>query len=317
MPTSYRSLPFLPVLGLALLSLPLMSADLVLPPATWHAVAYGPHPRQLLDIWAAPGNGPRPVCLFIHGGGWVMYDRFKYVGELLQPLLDHGVTVVSIDYRYLREASKDGLVPPVKGPMEDACRALQTLRARAAEWNLDPARVVTAGGSAGACTALWLAFHDEMAETSSTDPIARQSTRILGAAVNIAQTSLDPVQMREWTPNSAYGSLAFGIPNRNGKMDFETYLARRDELMPQIVAYSPWHLVTADDPPVYLSYPKDAPALGQPKQDPTHTANFGLALQERMKSVGVPCEFVHQDSRSPAHPTPTDWIIWRLIGGKP
>ena len=304
-------------LSLILPCLPLVAADPVLPPATWHSISYGNHPRQLLDIWAAPGNGPRPVCLFIHGGGWVMYNRFRSIEAVLQPLLDHGVSVVSIDYRYLREASQDGLVPPVKGPMEDARRALQTLRARAAEWNLNPTRVVTVGESAGACTALWLAFHDEMADAASADPIARQSTRIMGAAVAIAQTSLDPVQMREWTPNSAYGSLAFGIPNRNGKMDFETYLARRDELLPQIIAFSPWHLVTSDDPPVYLFYPKDAPALGQPKQDPTHTANFGLALQERMRTAGVPCELVHRDTPTPAHPTLADWIIWRLTVDKP
>ena len=312
MPTPRLPHPFLFVIGLFLLGFSLKAAEPALPPATWHAVAYGPHPRQLLDIWAAPGNGPRPVCLFIHGGGWVMYDRFKFVGELLQPLLDHGVSVVSIDYRYLREATQDGLVPPVKGPMEDAQRALQTIRARAAEWNLDPIRVVTAGGSAGGCTALWLAFHDEMADPDSSDPIARQSTRILGAAVNNAQTSLDPEQMREWTPNSEYGSLAFGIPNRDGRMDFAAFLARRDELMPHIRVYSPWELVTPDDPPVFLYYPKDAPALGQPKKDPTHTANFGAKLQERMQTIGVPCELVHQRSVAPAHQTPADWIVWRL-----
>jgi hypothetical protein len=46
----------------------------------------------------------------------------------------------------------------------------------------------------------------------SADPVAHESTRLFCAAVTGAQTTLDPQQMKEWTPNSRYGGRAFGMP---------------------------------------------------------------------------------------------------------
>ena len=141
--------------------------------------------------------------------------------------------------------------------MHDAARALQFVRSKAAEWNIDKARIGASGGSAGACSSLWLAFHSDLADPKSADPIARESTRLWCAAVNVAQTTLDPQQMKEWTPNSRYGSHAFGIFKKvDGKdqQDFPAFLARRDEILPWISEYSPYALVTAEDPPVYLAY---------------------------------------------------------------
>jgi len=53
--------------------------------------------------------------------------------------------------------------PPVKACVQDAARALQTIRANASEWNVDPQRIGAIAGSAGACTSLWLALHDDLA----------------------------------------------------------------------------------------------------------------------------------------------------------
>src|ERR1700677_3631473 len=97
-------------------------------------------------------------------------------------------------------------------PLEDAARAVQFLRSKAGEWNIDKRRVGATGGSAGACSSLWLAFHDDMAKLNDTDPVARESTRLSAAAVNGAQTSLDPLQLREWIPNMRYGGHALGFP---------------------------------------------------------------------------------------------------------
>ena len=80
----------------------------------------------------------------------------------------------------------------MKWPLEDAARAVQFLRSKAGEWNIDKTRIAATGGSAGACSSLWLAFHDDMAKPDSPDPVARESTRLTAAAVNGAQTSLDP-----------------------------------------------------------------------------------------------------------------------------
>ncbi|MEO2047672.1 MAG: hypothetical protein ABGX16_13990 [Pirellulales bacterium] len=56
--------------------------------------------------------------------------------------------------------------------MHDAARALQLVRSKATEWNIDKQRIGASGGSAGACSSLWLAFHPDMANPASSDPVA-------------------------------------------------------------------------------------------------------------------------------------------------
>ena len=124
-------------------------------------VSYGPHRMQRIYFWRAKSDKPTPLLFYIHGGGWTGGDR-SVVRSMLKPALDAGISVVSVEYRMIRDATADGLVPPVKGPMFDCARALQFTRSKAKEWNLDKTKVALAGGSAGACTSLWLAFHDEI-----------------------------------------------------------------------------------------------------------------------------------------------------------
>src|SRR5207247_1560778 len=107
-------------------------------------------------------------------------------------------SVVSINYRFVSEAAAAGIKPPVQWPLHDAARALQFVRSKADEWNLDKSRIAASGSSAGACSALWLAFHDDLADPKSSDPTGRESTRLFCAAVVRAQTSLDPKQMTKW-----------------------------------------------------------------------------------------------------------------------
>ena len=143
-----------------------------------------------------------------------------------------------------------------------------------------------------------------MADPKSSDPIARESTRLWCAATMGAQTSLDPRQLKEWTPNSRYGGHAFGFmdPTNLGSRDtqFAEFLAARDQILPWIKEYSPYELVTPDDPPIYLLY-SEPPALGQDQKDPTHTANYGVKLQEKLRSVGVECELVYPAGSEVVH----------------
>ena len=169
----------------------------------------------------------------------------------------------SLNYRFIDQAMEQKVEPPVKACVHDAARALQTIRSKAKEWNIDPKRVGATGGSAGACTSLWLALHDDLADPKSSDPIARQSTRLTCAAVSGAQTSLDPKELREWMPNAIYGGHAFGFAGagpQRGREEFELLIANREKVLPWIKEYSPIELVTqgrsADLP--RLSEPEDA-----------------------------------------------------------
>lgn len=284
-----------------------------LPTPTQADVAYGQHPKQVLHFWKAEAKEPTPLLFFIHGGGWQGGNRTSGLTDLPK-YLEAGISVASIEYRFIPEAIADGVKPPVHAPLHDAARALQFVRSKASNWNIDKQRIGASGGSAGACSSLWLAFHDDLAEAQSSDPVARESTRLLCAAVVGAQTTLDPQQMKEWTPNSRYGSHAFGIFKQvNGKdaQDFEAFLAKRDEILPWIAEYSPYALVSSDDPPVYLYY-SAPPALGQEQKDPTHTANFGVKLQEHIREVGGECELFYPGAPDVEHESVQAYLIARL-----
>jgi len=286
-------------------------------PAPTHAnVPYGDHPRQQLDFWAAPSTHPTPVLFFIHGGGWVRGDKNDILKARLADYLAAGISVVSINYRYTTQAQLAGVNPPVAWPIADAARALQFVRSKASAWNLDKQRIAASGGSAGACSSLWLAFHSDLADPKSSDPIARESTRLFCVAAERGQTTLDPALLKAWTPNSVYGGHAFGLmdPKNVGTRDkqFDEFLRRRDEFLPFIKEYSPLEHVTADDPPVYLFY-TNQPALGRAQNDPTHSANLGVKLKEKLDQVGVPCEFAYPGAPGVEHLDTLSYLKARLL----
>ena len=283
------------------------------PAPTLADVRYGEHERQVLDFYRAESATPAPLLFFIHGGGWVGGDKAGRTGASVKAYLAAGISVVSINYRYSWQAQIAGVKPPVKAPLEDAARALQFVRSKAKEWNIDKQRIGASGGSAGACSSLWLAFHPDMADANASDPIARESTRLWCAAVSGAQTTLDPQQMKEWTPNSRYGGHAFGFTGDITKKlsQFDEFLAKRDTILPWIAEYSPYALVTADDPPTYLYYGAP-PALGKEEKDPTHTSNFGVKLQERCKAAGIACELVYPGAPDVKHASVAEYLAARL-----
>ena len=177
--------------------------------------AYGTESeRQKFDFWQAKSDKPTPVVLLIHGGGWVNGDKSSYGANAIEPYLKAGISVAAVNYRFIAQAMEQKVEPPVKAPLHDAARALQTIRSKAKEWNIDPQRIGATGGSAGACTSLWLALHDDLADPKSSDPIARESSRLTCAAVSGAQTSLDPKELREWIPNAIYAGHAFGFAQK-------------------------------------------------------------------------------------------------------
>ncbi len=151
-------------------------ASVFSPRPTMGDVQYGPHPKQVLHFWKAESEKPAPLLFFIHGGGWTGGNRASGLGGLLPEMLKAGISVVSIEYRFVQEAQSAGVKPPVEWPLHDAARALQFVRSKAGEWNIDKQRIGASGGSAGACSSLWLAFHPDMADPKSGDPVAREST---------------------------------------------------------------------------------------------------------------------------------------------
>lgn len=268
-------------------------------------VAYGKHPRQVLDFYPAKSDKPTPVVFYIHGGGWQGGDKKNFNAKAFN---DKGISVVAINYRYVKNGVEEKVEPPVKAPLEDAARALQFIRSKATEWNLDKKRIGATGGSAGGCSSLWLAFHEDMADPTSKDPIARESTRLYCAAVNGAQTSLDPKELRQWMPNYGYGAHAFGLAN------FQALIDNREKVMKWIKEYSPIEHVTKDDPPIGLFYTGDKDAkVGDSPKDPTHSPILGIKLEEKLKDTGVDVTLVYPGRPNEKYKSSADYLIERLL----
>jgi hypothetical protein len=234
-------------------------------------------------------------------------------------LLKAGISVATINYRYVHQAQTAKIEPPVKWPLEDAARALQFVRSKAAEWNLDKQRIGACGGSAGACSSLWLALHDDMAQPQSDDPVARESTRLFCAAVVGAQTTLDPKLVREWMPNATYGGQAFGFRTKDkdkakdAAAEFQRLFDARDSILPFIEEYSPLTHASADDPPLWISYSDDVPRKkGDLPKDPTHSVLYGRILEEKLKPLGVDIIVTSKGEPAGDFKNATDYFIQRL-----
>lgn len=155
-------------------------------------VSYGPGERNVLDFYQADVDKPAPLVVNIHGGGFVAGDKKRVNAAAVRLLLARGIHVASINYRFVD--GKDVLFPV---PQLDGARAVQFLRSKARQWNIDPSRVACMGGSAGAGISMWIGFHDDLADPASSDPVARQSTRIQAIGTLGGQGTYDPIKIKE------------------------------------------------------------------------------------------------------------------------
>jgi acetyl esterase/lipase len=116
-------------------------------------VAYGSDPLQRLDLYLPAGEGPYPVMMYLHSGGWVAGSH-EYIPDFVLDQVDRGIALVAVDYRL---SSRDRVGTPIDAfpvPDQDVDQAIRFVRAHGAEWHLDPDAIVLAGASAGGHLAL-------------------------------------------------------------------------------------------------------------------------------------------------------------------
>lgn len=238
---------------------------------------YGPHARHVIDLWKAKSETPTPLVIFIHGGGFRMGSKDQVPAPLIRKCLEAGISVASINYRLTD-------VAPYPAPMQDGARAVQYLRLRAKEFNLDPKRFAAMGGSAGAGISLWLAFHDDLADAKAGDPVLRQSTRVTCALGMQAQCSYDPRWIKKHIGGKAHEHPALQPLFRVKPEELEG-----DKAAKLYEDASPLNHLTKDDPPVMVTYtgqdePSDKPGGG------IHSRKFGEVLKAEMEKIGLSCE---------------------------
>ena len=267
---------------------------------------YGSGPRQVMDAFIHPeASEPTAAVIYIHGGGFTGGSRTSAYGggtrDGLQYLVEQGLAYFTIDYSLLAVGSEtEGVIKSLR----DARRALQFIRYYAEALNIDADRIGLLGSSAGAGASLWLAFHDDMADPASADPIAQQSTRVSVAVVVATQATYE---LFRW-PTDVYsptypltieqllsqGVLAaqvatfYGVPislanqpemlqARLSTPEYEAYRADMDMLA--------W--MSADDAPFYARNSGDDIAPGERGFDILHHPLHAAALAERATEVGL------------------------------
>ena len=239
-------------------------------------VAYGPHARNVLDIFQPDATGePTPLVLYIHGGGFTGGDKRGLDPEVLKECFKYGFTVASTNYRFIT-------MKPFPAPLHDGARAVQFLRSNAKKFNIDPDRFAVFGGSAGGGMAMWIAFHDDLADPNSDDPVARESTRIACAGSIGGQSTYDPRVMAEWV-----GEIVFTHPSMlplYGAQSVEQMLDPVPELEAMYEECSPIAHLTQDDPPLYMLYRNEREqTLGAA----VHSPVFGRKVKEKMDALGI------------------------------
>ncbi len=154
-------------------------------PPTIADMRYGPHQRHVLDYWAPTADKPAPLIIYVHGGGFRLGDKAQVRMSLIELTREAGYALATINYRFSDHATAPDF-------MLDGARALQFLRAHADELGFDPKHVAMCGSSAGAGISLWVGFHDDLADPTSDDPVARQSTALDCMVIRQGQCSYDP-----------------------------------------------------------------------------------------------------------------------------
>ena len=112
---------------------------------------------QMLDLYLPEGNGPFPVVVNIHPGGFFTGDKDMVPGTPGKAMLEAGYAIASINYRLSSEATFPAAV-------QDAKAAVRFLRANAAEYKLNPDKIAAFGQSAGGNLASMLGTSGDVAE---------------------------------------------------------------------------------------------------------------------------------------------------------
>lgn len=250
-------------------------------PVPTHAdVRYGPHERNVFDLWLAKAETPTPLIVYIHGGGFTVGNKEQANVGMIKRCLSSGVSFMAINYRFRSHA-------PVQDILRDGARTIQFIRAHAKEYQIDASRIAAFGASAGATMTQWLTFHDDIADPASPDPILRESSRIAAAGILNAQATVlqhrwpelvgprDPTWWSKADDDTLYGMPAKGDLS---SPRFQAILRDVDTLP----------LISKDDPPVFLhnyNHP-DVPPMNRNHyvHHPTHLR----VIKRACDAAGVP-----------------------------
>jgi acetyl esterase/lipase len=288
-------------------------------PPTHANVKYGKDERNIFDIWLAESDQPTPLAIYIHGGGFRAGSKEKLSNDILSQLLKAGISVASINYRYL------SIDTPLPTSHHDARRALQFMRSKAGEWNIDKSRFAAFGGSAGAQICMWLAYSNDMAKPKSKDPIKRESTRLTCVATTGGQTTNKSEFWKEMIIDLMGSQIeAEGFVRPLGtlvdpeKVRMATWGASSLEEASRIASqHSALSIISKDAPPIFMTYGMDPSA--KPPTDRNrlrgwiiHHVNLGIALKEKTDALELEAHLKYPGADL-KYPSQIEFLVDKLL----
>ena len=231
-----------------------------------------------MDVHFPDAGGPWPVLVYVHGGAWMHGDKSE-AGMFARLMTDQGYLVVSINYRLYPAAQFPAMIQDVK------C-AIRSLRANAAQFNLDPNRVGAVGVSAGGHLVALLGTTDASAGWDVGEYL-EQSSRV---QVVIAMAGV--MDLSRNFPNADIEAMK--------RVGFGEY---------NVVEASPISHVTPDDPPFLLIH-GDRDELVPVEQS---KLMYERLLQENIPARLVVVQNARHSLTAPGGTTPTIAEINLLI----
>jgi acetyl esterase/lipase len=241
------------------------------------ALGSAPEDRPMITPYLPPdGRGNGTAVVVFPGGGYEHLSMVKEGSDIANWLAGLGVTAFVVRYR---------LGPAYHHPIQrgDAQRAIRTVRARAAEWQVDPARLGIIGFSAGGHLAATAGTHFDAGDAASADPIERA-----GARPDFMMLIYPVITMRD---SITHAGSRLNLLGREPSPELVRLLSNETQ-------------VTARTPPAFLVHTFD---------DRTVPVQNSLLFYEAMRAAGVPAELhvfdhgPHGFGLAPANPVLSAW----------
>jgi acetyl esterase/lipase len=228
---------------------------------------------QKLDLYLPEGEGPFPVIINIHGGGFKLGDKSMVDQALGQALLEAGYAIASIDYRLSGEATFPAAVL-------DAKAAVRFLRANTGTYRLDPDRMAAFGQSAGGNIASMLGASGDVAEFD--DPALGNAG--VSSRVQAVINWFGPNDFSQMDAQAKAQGCSASDQTHNAADSFESlYLGVAVPDAPELVQQAnPMSYLSPDDPPFLIQ---------KGEQDCTVPVENTKMLADALEAAGLDVQY--------------------------
>lgn len=209
--------------------------------------------QQHFDYMAPLGDGPFPLIVCIHGGGW-QRGSYKEYTAFQEAMAKGGIATLSVQYRF---------APKAKFPaqLDDVFAALNFVLADKEKYHVDPQRIGWLGGSAGGHLALLAGF----------TPAEHYKSLLIA---NVA----GPTNMKTFQSKASGDKALTGAVGRNSLELIEDLLGSKNKDDAVYRSASPVDIVTAEAPRVFTAHGE---------KDDIVPITQAEELHKRLKELGV------------------------------